>query len=85
MDFAVVSEIENTFSLMRKGNEKTRRVETAKIRKYKSVRFGTSAIFFPTVASTSGAWGQEANKAFQLIAAHIAEGSLASESYETRS
>ena len=40
---------------------------------------------FEFIPSTSGAWGPEANKAFQLIAKYIAKEELTSENYEWKS
>lgn len=85
MDFAVVSEMVNLFSAKKSGMRRTLEEERAKFRTYRKIRFGTSARFHPIVASTSGAWGPEASKAFQLIARHIAEGELTSVNFELKS
>jgi hypothetical protein len=85
MDFAIVSEMTNNFSAKQSGMRRTVKEEKTKLRRYRKIRFGNSARFHPTVASTSGAWGPEANKAFQLIANYIAEGELTSVNFELKS
>jgi hypothetical protein len=78
LDVAVISEASHEFNVKTNGTKMTRKLEKKKRRKYEQARFESSATFYPAVASTSGAWGQEANAAFTRIAEHLAREHLTS-------
>lgn len=82
MDFAVVETSHNTFNINTRPLQRVHDMELKKYKKYKEVQFSSSATFFPTVASTSGAWGHEAQKAFSLVAEHIADANLTTTNHE---
>jgi hypothetical protein len=64
MDFAVVSELFYTpFYFKDAGKRNVAEMEAKKRVKYANAGFGPSAIFFPSVGSTSGAWGEGAMEA----------------------
>ena len=87
MDIAVVSEqvtVPILFDAKKAGLRNVEQTEKAKIIKYADVGFGASAVFFPIVGSTCGAWGEQAISGFKLIADYLSTRDLTSRTKELK-
>jgi hypothetical protein len=83
-DFGICSEIKNTYSVRSVPLERVLAEEKKKLNKYSNMQFQdpTTTTFLPVIASTCGAWAPLANKAFEMIAAHVADFNLSSTNHE---